>query len=201
MKVSKPEIKYLGQLILTWTFLNLSLNMIGLFITKLLNEAEYSYIDNVKVEFVMPLIIQSLIFGICLTAGSMFLKNKKFTNYVFIAFQFVIFHIIFIFNLKIHHGLHFESTFNNIGLRYLSNCGSYLVDILYLYFPINGMFEFGMFKPDNLGTFYIHWILLNIVYYIALTWISVRVAKFFFENNTVTEPIAKDNDSTAPEAE
>ena len=189
MKVSKPEIKYLSQTILTWTFLNLSLNMIGLFITKRLNEAEFSYIDSIKNEFVIPLVIQSLIFGICLTAACMLLANKRFKEYLFVVFQFVVFHIIFFLNLKIHHGMHFESTFSNIGMRYLSNSGQYLVDILYLYFPINGMFENGLFRPDNLGTFYIHWILLNILYYIGLTWISLRVAKFFFENTKEVEPL------------
>ena len=181
MKVSKPEIKYLSQTILTWTFLNVSLNMIGLFITKLLNEAEFSYIESIKNEFVMPLIIQTLIFGICLTAAGMFFKNKKFNEYGIVVFQFIVFHIIFFLNIKIHHGMHFESTFNNIGMRYLSFSGQYLIDILYLYFPINGVFENGLFRPDNLATFYIHWIMLNILYYIGLTWISLKVAKFFFE--------------------
>jgi len=194
MKVSKPEIKYLSQTILTWTFLNLSLNMIGLFITKRLNEAEFSYIDSVKNEFVLPLVIQSLIFGICLTAACMLLANKRFKEYLFVAFQFIVFHIIFFLNLKIHHGMHFESTFSNIGMRYLSNSGQYLVDILYLYFPINGIFENGLFRPDNLGTFYIHWILLNILYYIGLTWMSLKVAKFFFENRKEAEPLQQEEE-------
>ena len=194
MKVSKPEIKYLSQTILTWTFLNLSLNMIGLFITKRLNEAEYSKIDSIKNEFIIPLVIQSLIFGICLTAACMLLTNKRFKEYLFVAFQFVVFHIIFFLNLKIHHGMHFESTFSNIGMRYLSNSGQYLVDILYLYFPINGIFENGLFRPDNLGTFYIHWILLNILYYIGLTWMSLKVAKFFFENRKEAEPLQQEEE-------
>jgi len=195
MKVSKPKIKYLSQLILTWTFLNISLNMIGLFITKILNEAEYSYIESIKNEFVMPLIIQSILFSICLATAFMFVKNRKLVNYAFVAFQFIVFHIIFFLNLKIHHGIHFESTFSNIGLKYLSYSGQYLIDILYLYFPINGMFDNGLFKPDNLGTFYIHWILLNIVYYFGLTWISIKVSRFFFENNQELQAPQKDVES------
>ena len=194
MKVSKPEIKYLSQTILTWTFINLLLNMIGLFITKQLNEADFSKIDSIKNEFVIPLVIQSLIFGICLTAACMLLANKRFKEYLFVAFQFVVFHFIFFLNLKIHNGVHFESTFNNIGIMYLSNCGQYLVDILYLYFPINGIFENGLFRPDNLGTFYIHWILLNILYYIGLTWMSLKVAKFFFENRKEVLPTKEEVD-------
>jgi hypothetical protein len=65
---------------------------------------------------------------------------------------------------------------------YLSYSGQYLIDILYLYFPVNGNFDNGVFMPSNIGTFYIHWILLNILYYFAITWISIKVAKFFFEN-------------------
>lgn len=184
MKISTLEIKSSVQTILSWTFLNLSFNMIGLFITKLLNESEFTYFESITNEFVKPLIIQSLLFGICLTVAIAFLKNKKYVPYIFVAFQFIIFHIIFFLNLKIHHGLHFESTFSNIGLSYLSYSGQYLIDILYLYFPINGNFDNGLFQPENLGTFYIHWILLNIVYYFALTWMSLKVAKFFFESNS-----------------
>ena len=189
MKILKTEINYLIQTILTWTFLNLSLNMIGLFITKLLNEAEFTYFESITNEFIKPLVIQSLFFGICLTTAIVLVKKRKFVPYIFVAFQFLVFHIIFILNLKIHHGLHFESTFSNPGLSYLSYSGQYLIDILYIYFPINGNFENGLFKPDNLGTFYIHWILLNLAYYVALTWVSLKTATFFFENNKEIEQL------------
>jgi hypothetical protein len=201
MKVSKPEIRYLGQLILTWTIINLLLNLIGLFIAKLLSGVEYSNINNIKIEFILPLVIQSFLFSACLMAAYQFLKNRKYVDYIFVAFQFVVFHLIFFLNLRIHQGIHFESTFNNIGMRYLSNTGQYLVDILYLYFPINGNFENGLFKPDNLGTFYIHWILLNIVYYFALTWISIKVARFFFKIKPEVHSVKKDDELVETESE
>ena len=168
--------------------------MIGLFITILLNEAEFSYFDSITTEFVVPMLIQSLLFGIFSTAGMIWLKDRKYKLYTFAAFQVVIFHLIFLLNLKIHHGIHFDTTFHNIGLRYLSNTGQYMIDILYLYFPINGNFDNGLFQPNNLGTFYIHWILLNLVYYFAVTWISIRIAKYFFEDKQETQPIQKDKD-------
>ena len=196
MKVSTSEIKSFVRTIASWTFLNLALNMIGLFITKLLNDAEFTYFESITNEFVKPLIIQSVLFSICLSVAFLFLKNKKYVPYIFVAFQFLVFHIIFFLNLKIHHGLHFESTFSNPGLSYLSYSGQYLIDILYLYFPIGGIFENGLFKPDNLGTFYIHWILMNIVYYFGLTWISLKVKTFFFEGNTDIQPVKKEVDKT-----
>jgi len=194
MKFSTLEIKSSAQTILSWTFLNLLFNIAGVFITKLLNQSEFRYFESITNEFVKPMIIQSLLFSICLTVAIAFLKNKKYVPYIFVAFQFIVFHIIFFLNLKIHNGVHFESTFSNIGLSYLSYSGQYLVDILYLYFPINGYFDNGLFMPDNLGTFYIHWILLNIVYYFALTWLTLKVTKFFFENKTKIHPEIKNEE-------
>ena len=193
MKFYELKIKYLGQIIIIWTFVNLALNMVGLLLTKLLSEAEFTFIESIANEIVKPLLIQSLLFSICLLLGYIFMKNKKLSHYTFVLFQLVVFHLIFFLNLKIHHGIHFASTFHNIGIRYLSYSGQYLIDILYVYFPLNGNFENGAFMPDNIGTFYLHWILLNIVYYFALTWISIKVSKFFFENNTKIQSKIKQN--------
>jgi len=195
MKISKSETVYLSQIILTWIFINLSFNLFGLFITKLLNEANFTYMESIANEFVKPLAIQSFIFSVCLTLAYLFIKNKKVSFYAFALFQFVVFHIIFILNLKIHHGMHFESTFKNVGMVYLSYSGQYLIDILYLYFPINGNFDHGAFMPSNIGTFYIHWILLNVLYYFTITWISIKVARFFFE----TKMKVKTKKPTEPE--
>jgi hypothetical protein len=199
MKIYKLEIKYLVRIIIIWTLLNLAFNAIGLFLTKLLNQAEFTHFVSVTNEFVKPLIIQSVLFAICLTVASAFIKSKKVVPYIFVAFQFLLFHIIFFINLKIHQGLHFESTFSNPGLSYLSYSGQYLIDILYLYFPINGNFDNGIFQPDNLGTFYIHWILLNIVYYFGLTWITLKAAKLNFKKKSKKLPVPKEVDTTETE--
>lgn len=184
MKLTKQDMKYLVQIFLTWTFFNLTFNMFGLLITKLLNETEYTYLESIANEFVKPLIIQSLLFGVCILAAFMFMKNKKLAHYLFVLVQFVVFHIIFILSLKIHHGLHFVSTFHNLGLQYLSINGQYLIDVLYLYFPINGNFENNMFMPDNTYTFYLHWIFLNLVYYFGLTWITIKTVKYLFDHKS-----------------
>jgi hypothetical protein len=194
MKVLKSDFKYLARLILTWTFLNLILNLLGLFMTKHLNKAEYTPLDNVTKEFIIPLIVQVALFSLCLFVAWKWMKERKFVPYLFAAFQFVIFHLIFFLNLKVHQGIHFESTFNNIGLKYLSNSGQYLIDILYLYFPINGNFDNGLFMPEKLGTFYIHWILLNIVYYIALTWITLQVSRLLFERKDKIQAKPEENE-------
>jgi hypothetical protein len=181
MKIAKSEIWYLIQLLLTWTFINLTFNMFGLWFAKLLNPAEFTYMDSIWKEFSRPLVVQTLSFGLCSVVAYSFMKKKKLALYSFVALQFIIFHVIFFLNVKIHHGMHFVSAFDNLGMKYLGFFGQYLVDILYLYFPINGNFDNGMFMPANIGTFYLHWILLNIVYYAGLTWIAVKSVKFFFQ--------------------
>lgn len=186
MKLLKSEIKYIIEIIFTFTFLNVAFNIFGLWFSKLLNETAYTYLDSITNQFTKPIVIQSVLFAICFSAAYLFMKNKKLARYAFVVFQIVVFHIIFLLNLKIHHGLHFVTTFDNPGLSYLSTSGQYLVDILYLYFPINGNFENNMFMPDHLGTFYLHWIFLNLVYYFALTWITIQTTKFFFENKPET---------------
>lgn len=191
MKVLKSEINYLIQITLTWTVINFAGNLFGLWFMKLLNEAAYIYPENILNEFFGPILLQSLLFGICISVAFLYMKKKNLAHYAFGAFQFVVFHSILILNLKIHHGLHFVSAFSNSGIKYLSYCGQYLVDILYLYFPINGNFDNGMFAPENLGTFYIHWIFLNIVYYFAITWISIQAVKFQFKD-TVENPKLKE---------
>lgn len=182
MKIANSEIKHIGQTILIWTIVNLIFNLLGLYLTKLLNEAAYTHMENIQNEFFKPLTIQSFLFSICLIVAYLFLKNRKLTLYLYVLLQFIIFHFIFFLNLKINPSFHFESSFNNLGLLYLSYCGQYLVDILYLYFPINGYFENGAFMPSNIATFYIHWILLNLLYYFAITWISIYVVKLLFKS-------------------
>lgn len=182
MKISKAEAKYSGQIILIWTFINLIFNAFGLLITKLLDKAGYSPMESIINEFIKPLSIQTLLFGLCLTLGFIFLKNKKIAFYTFAIFQVVVFHLIFFLNLKIHPAIHFESTFSNVGMVYLSYSGQYLIDILYLYFPINGNFENGAFMPGNIGTFYLHWILLNLVYYFVITWISIKIVNLIIQH-------------------
>ena len=174
-KISKQDVFYLVTITLTWLFINFAGNLIGLWITKMINEAEYQYPDSIWFEFVIPGLVQTLVFGLLFTAAFYFLKKKRFAPYAFTAFQFVAFNLFFIINLKINHGLHFVSTFKNIGVRYMSYFGQSMVDIL----PITGTFNQSVFAPDKTGIFYIYWVLLNIGCYVGITWLSIITAKYF----------------------
>lgn len=179
IKITSPEIWVICGTTLYWAFINLTLNLIGLWIAKLLNQTLYEYPDNVLFEFFAPILVQSLVFGLFFGLATSFFKKHRLSKFAFVAVQFVVFHLIFIFNLRFSHGIHFVTSYHNIGLKYLSYFGQYFTDILYLYFPITGNFQNGIFAPDNLGTFYIHWILLNLIYYFGISWLSVKAYTLF----------------------
>jgi len=177
------DVKNITKFILVWSILNAILNLFGLWLSKLINEAEYSFLNNIMTEFVKPLLIQSLIFIICYALAYQFLKNKNLAKYSFLIIQTLIFHIIFFLNIEYDNGFFFSSTFRNPGLVYLGVNGQYLIDILYQFIPIVGNFEYGQFIPFNNGMFYLQWVFLVLLYFFGLTWITTPVERFFFENN------------------
>jgi len=177
------DVKNITKFILVWSILNAILNLFGLWLSKLINEAEYSFLNNIMTEFVKPLLFQSFIYIICYVLAFQFLKNKNLAKYSFLIIQTLIFHIIFFLNIEYDNGFFFSSTFRNPGLVYLGVNGQYLIDILYQYIPISGNFEYGQFIPFNNAMFYLQWVFLVLLYFFGLTWITKPVERFFFENN------------------
>jgi len=173
MKISKSETKYLGLLILSFAIIDILANSLGLWIARLLKANDLAHLDSLFREFIKPISIQILLFAIVSSLAFLLLKKKKLALYAFAALQTIVFHIIFFVNMKFSHGMHFVTSIKAIGIKYLSYSGQYLTDLLYLRFPMKGTFDENVFLPFNTGTFYIHWILLNIVYFFAITWLSI----------------------------
>jgi hypothetical protein len=183
MKLAFSELKYVSRLSLVWLLLNVLLNITGLFITKIISGSSYIYLQSILRDFTHPLFYQFIMF-VAITIIVAFLKNFKLSNYIFPALQFLIFNILFLTGLKFNGGMHFESTFTDFGIQYMSKFGQYLVDTFYLIYPMPGMFDEGMFIPASTGMFYLHWVLLNSVYYFALSWLTDATDKFFFGKYT-----------------
>ncbi len=192
MKITKIDINYLIKNIITWTFLNFTLNLIGLWLSKLIDKEGFNYIANIAYEFVEPLLIQSLVFAIITTIAYVFLKEKRITIFVFTLFQVLVFHLIFFINLKSTKMIHFETLLNDPGLKYLSNMGQYLVDILYIYVPLEGIFNNNVFIPKNTGLFYFQWIFLVLLYFALISYLTPKVINFFTVKEIV-KPIVVDS--------
>lgn len=194
MNITKNDINYLSKTILVWTFLNFTFNLIGLWITKLIDTGGFNYLVSISNEFVQPLLIQSLVFVVVTSIAFVFLKNKKITIYIFTLFQTLIFNLIFVGNLKSAHMIHFETSLNDTGLKYLSNMGQYLVDILYIYVPLDGIFRDNIFIPKNTGVFYFQWIFLVLLYFAFISYLTPRVLSFFTTKEKA-ESLVLDNTS------
>ena len=178
LDISKPDFKYIGQLVVTWTFLNVTFNLFGLWINKLISKSNFEYLADLFTEFVKPLLVQSFILTICLIIGFAIINNKKWAGYSFVVFQFIIFNLIFLLNLKFKNGIHFETTWDNWGLIYYSLNGQYLIDLIYLFSPLKGIFEANIFIPASSSVFYFNWVVITTVYFLLVTLLTFPVLKF-----------------------
>jgi len=102
-----------------------------------------------------------------------------------------------VINLSTNHMIHFETTLDDWGLEYLSNMGQYFVDILYIYLPLEGIFQNGSFIPRNTGVFYLEWIFLVLAYFGGITWLSTKAVQFFFASKS--KAIKSDETKQNPE--
>jgi hypothetical protein len=179
MKITKKEIFYLLVIVLAWMALNVGLNLLGLRITRVLKPLEWVFFTSPQKEFFVPLIVQSICFVLFTVPGYLFIRNKKIAVYTYAAFQLMILNLLFLVNLKFHGGIHFIASFHNPGLKYMALSGQYLVDILYLFKPINGNYS-ELFAPDKAGSFYFHWVFLVSLYYAVTNWLVVTLTDLFF---------------------
>ena len=182
--LNKSDILFLLQRILVFAYLDFALNLIGLFINKIISKNEFIYIQLISSELLKPILIQTVVFALCLILAYLFFKKRFITYYAFTIVQTVVFHIIFIANIRWHNGLTFGCHLKNNGLQYLSNNGQYLTDLVSLFKPLNGNFDGGLFMPASAGLFYVEWILLVLIYFAVLTWITKVVSDFLFSKNT-----------------
>ncbi len=176
---TKPDAAFASQFLLTWIYVNIALNILGLWIIKFISGSDYQVIQNVFVEFIKPIITQTLIFTVCLFAGLSLLRNRNMAIMIFVLFQFIAFNLIFLLNLKTSGGIHFETSWNSLGLKYFSLNGQYMVDIFQTLFPVSGEFEGEIFKPTETFKFYFYWVILTSLYYTLLNYTSIAVYRFF----------------------
>ena len=184
MLLSKSSLYHILNRLAFFTVLNFSLNLVGLWFNKLITKENFLYPESISNEFVIPIIIQSIVFGLSFAAATIFLKNKKFTWLAFAAVQLVLLHLAFIMGLKFTGGMHFETLINHSGLRYLSYNGQYLVEVLFTNKPLNGNFENGVFAPLSTLQLYFQWIISILIYYISLSWLNEKISSFFSVNKS-----------------
>lgn len=179
MLLNKSNIYHIVNRLLFWTMLNFSFNLFGLWFSQILLKENFIFLESIRNEFITPILIQSILFGICYGIAFIYLKNKKLSWLAFGAFQFVALHIAFLSGLKFAGGVHFETSISHLGLRYLGFQGQYLIDFLFINRPLNGNFENGIFKPESSFLFYTIWVFSISIYFVGISWLNEKIAEFF----------------------
>jgi hypothetical protein len=187
MDIHKANINQILNRTFFFTLLNFSLNLFGLWFNKLMTKENFIFPESIKNEFIIPILLQSLFFALCFGAAYLFLKNKKLSWLAFVAFQLLAFHVAFFSGIKFGGGMHFETTINHLGLRYLSYNGQYLIDFVFTKMPLNGFFENGIFKPDSSLLFYFQWVFSVLAYYLGVSWLNEKIVSFFTTKKEVSK--------------
>jgi hypothetical protein len=186
-------------------YLDFALNLIGLYINKFISKDQFAFIESISNEFIKPIIIQTAIFALFLLIGYVFVGRKKLANYFFVLFQTIAFHAIFFINLGTLKGaMRFICKLKDPGLGYLSNNGQYLTDLISFVKPVDASFTNGLFMPESTLWFYVEWILLVLIYFALLTWLTVVVSGFFFKKQyilPVMEPVVDEPDNQTTKEE
>ncbi len=173
----KQTVKYVIKFISIWVFLNFILNETALFMASLLNHNFYSIITD-SLRDLEYLAIQALLFGLIFTIASKHFTNKIVSSYLFVIFQSLIFHVVFLLNIETHDNtVIFSTTWDNIGLKYLDYNGTETTYLIGHFLPLYGNFEDGIFIPENIYIFYFLWIFTPLVYFALLTWLTMKVIR------------------------
>jgi len=187
MQLNKSIVYHIGYRFLFFMFINFSLNLFGLWFSKLVLKENFIFPESIRNEFVIPILIQSLLFGVFFGIAYIYLKNKKLSWLTFGLFQFLALHIAFLSGLKFTGGIHFETSIAHAGLRYLGYNGQYLIDFIFTNKPLNGNFENGLFKPESTLLFYIIWVFSISIYFVGISWINEQLASFLSAKKLKTE--------------
>ncbi len=172
MTTKQEHIKYLTWTILIWSTINLMFNLIGLGTKELLREND-SYFDLDILLILKHLGFQSLIFGLSLSISFLLTVKRQVSLYSFPVVQFLIFHFIFLIGLETEDNqYYFVSSWTSFELSYLLFNQQELIDIISVFNPMGGTFEDGVFIVGDLFRLYSVWILLTLIYFFTLTWLT-----------------------------
>lgn len=169
--------KSVVKIVLIWSILNLLLNLIGLVIIQLLREDGYQSLTDL-LWYLKNIGFQILIFSLTLFVTYFFIKSLKLYLYFFPLLQLLIFHAIFFIGLEQDETrFYFIASWDSIGMSCLFSNQQGLIDILSIFYPMEGTFDDAVLVPD-LPRFYVVWILLPSIYFFLLTWLTDMIFSF-----------------------
>jgi len=184
MAIKNFSVRDILLFFVVWTIINVFFNATTLFLSVYLNDG-LSHMAFYFNSFFSYITFQSCYFGLILTVSAC-ISRKKFTVlYAYSIVQFVALHLGFFYCLKTEEGvLSFITDMSGIPLNFINYSGTNISYTLGYFFPIKGLFDGGIFWPDNLERFYLLIILVPILYNFFLTWITDCVVKVLLKHNS-----------------
>lgn len=168
------NIRFIYSTILIWGSINLFLNLAGLIIKNWLSDDfEFRFDPYWHGKYIA---YQTLTFSFVFISVYFISKQRKIATYSFVVIQLIAFHIIFFNNLVTYENVtRFTTSWPSFELTYLESNGQEIVDIISVYDPMTGTFDDGIFSPEKTFRFYLTWILLPLLYFLAIC----RLTEYF----------------------
>jgi len=170
------SIRFICWIVLIWTSINILLNFAGLIIKNWLSD-EYEFHFDLFWHG-KYLAYQTLTFSLVFMLVYFISRRRKLAIYSFVVLQLIAFHIIFFTNLETNENItRFTTSWPSFELTYLESNGQEIVDIISIYDPMTGTFDDGIFSPEKTFRFYLAWILLPLLYFLTLCWLTEDFGK------------------------
>jgi hypothetical protein len=178
MDTDKKEIKFIGFTIITWFLWDLLFDLVGVVI----NALEREVVGDFFFVELKSLLFKLLVFGVVFIFAFALTRRERLSIYLYVLFQMVIFHFIFIANLTSETGrLQFWARTESWDYKYLEAHLPILSFRLETVYPMYGTYDEGMFIPNSLWLFYFRWIILTLGYLLLVTWLTDQVHRRWFK--------------------
>jgi hypothetical protein len=192
MKKDRINRKWLINFILVWSLLNFLLNTLGHIIIFLTTEYDGIY-SFWGLSYVLEnSSFQSLLFAVSLLLAYSLTIRKLMSSYSFAVIQGIILHLIFFAGLKNvenDEGIQFFGTSEIIGLEYLIMYSQQnLIWVLNNFIPFTGNYDHGFVIPSSTLYFYFVYVLLTSLYYLLITFLTIKIIKWMPKLNTDDKP-------------
>lgn len=173
------------RFIAVWTIINVFFNATAQFLTENLYNG-FLHIAFYFNSFFSYITFQSCYFGLILTVSACISQKKLTVLYAYSIVQFIALHLVFFYCLKTEEGvLSFITDDPGVPLKFINYSGTDISYTFGYFFPIKGLFDGGIYWPDNLERFYLLLILVPILYNFFLTWITSRVVRMLWKRNKI----------------
>ncbi len=157
---------------LYWMLILFLINFVGIILYFLNNRLGF-IMDDIK-QSAVSFLFQSLCFAIFYLIYQRLFKYGRIKQYAFPVFHLIMSHILFVKNLRIDNDrYYFYNTDPSFTIDYLDITRNQLLN--YFSYPLHGIFEGGIFLPDDTWGFYLNFILLPAFAFFITTFIATWV--------------------------